>query len=541
MTSETVIAPPGGSYTKLARPPHPRDVDKIQPGRTGLAGSSGIDSVVAPRALADSFDVAKVHPAEPSTVFDVVEPVLTTGFISNFLTLSGGITLTHALGQETGPGKANWMAASYSWVPFPFASTFVLVSGRLGAIYGHQRLALVGLGMFGVFSIANGFCRGFAPFVAVRALSGIGGGIYMPNAITALGLMVPPGPTRTLIYGIFAAAPPLDGLGMWSWTVLFGAFETRGLISVASAIVLTFILPEERPIDPKGKLDVFGACLGLSSLLLFNIAWSQAPAVGWSMPSEIVILTVSVVVFVAFLLWEQYVASEPIMPLNIFRVPTFLAMIFVVLFSYMSFGIALWYSISWQQILRQLSVLQIAVNLIPFGLGSTAAVGLAAYLLPRVEAKLVMAVGVVAVIGASLLLATMTMQQTYWAQVFPAMLLCGCCPDFVYLAAQVIASNSVTRKHQGIASSLFGTLNLQEVPRPGAAATMESIMSGFKAALYFSAALATVGMILDFAFVRVPKVDRHGWGDESIEDVPLGANGVAVMLTGLQANTARSG
>ncbi len=49
--------------------------------------------------------------------------------------------------------------------------------------------------------------------------------------------------------------------------------ETRGLISVASAIVLTFILPEERPIDPKGKLDVFGACLGLSSLLLFNIAW----------------------------------------------------------------------------------------------------------------------------------------------------------------------------------------------------------------------------------------------------------------------------
>lgn len=199
------------------------------------------------------------------------------------------------------------------------------------------------------------------------------------------------------------------------------------------------------------------------------------------------------------------------------------------------------------------------MNLIPFGLGSTAAVGLAAYLLPRVEAKLVMAVGVVAVIGASLLLATMPMQQTYWAQVFPAMLLCGCCPDFVYLAAQVIASNSVTRKYQGIASSLVGTLNLygislglgfagtievevgKKFPRPGAAATMESIMSDFRAALYFSAALATLGMILDFAFVRVPKVDRHGWGDESAGDVPLGANEAAVMLTGLQANTARSG
>lgn len=79
MTSETVIAPPGGGYTKSASPPHPRDVDKIQPGRTGLAGSSGIESVVAPRALADLFDVPEVHPAEPSTVFDVMEPVLSTG------------------------------------------------------------------------------------------------------------------------------------------------------------------------------------------------------------------------------------------------------------------------------------------------------------------------------------------------------------------------------------------------------------------------------------------------------------------------------
>ncbi|KAM3523084.1 hypothetical protein MY4038_008340 [Beauveria bassiana] len=551
MASQTVIQPPGDGYTTSPSHPRSRDADSLRPKWTGWVGQKGVDSPVMPSEPAVLSDASEARPAGPSAVFDVIEPVLTCRcecialksilpyrkmaddvlkffqFISNFITLSGGITLTHALGRETGPGKANWMAASYSITQ----STFVLVSGRLGAIYGHHRLSLIGLGMFGIFSIVNGFFRSFASFVAVRALSGIGGGIYMPNAITALGLMVPPGPTRTLLYGIFAAAPPLGGLvgalfaglcakweGMWSWTVLFGAL---GVISVASCIFLAVILPEERPVDPKGKLDTFGACLGLSGLLLFNIAWSQAPAIGWSMPSEIAILTVSVVVFVGFLFWEHRVASAPITPLHIFRAPTFLAMIFVVLFSYMSFGIALWYSISWQQTLRQLSVFQIAVNLIPFGLGSTAAVGLAAYLLPRVEAKLVMA--------------------TYWAQVFPAMLLCGCCPDFVYLAAQVIASNSVTRKHQGIASSLVGTLNLYGIslglgfagtievevakksksPLLGAAATMESSMSGFKAALYFSAALAAVGLLLDFAFVRVPKVDRQGWGDEDGEDPSL--------------------
>lgn len=301
----------------------------------------------------------------------------------------------------------------------------------------------------------------------------------------------------------------------------------RGAVSIASCAVLALIQPTERPVDAKGKIDIVGACLGLSGLLLFNIAWSQAPAVGWSSASSISILVASVVIFGSFLGWEHRVASEPIMPLHIFRAPTFLAMIVVVLFSYMSFGIALWYAISWQQVLRELSVLQVALSLIPFGLGSTAAVGLAAYLLPRVEARMVMGVGVVVVIGSSLLLATMPMRQTYWAQVFPAMLLAGCCPDFVYLAAQVIASNSVSRKHQGIASSLVGTLNLYGVSLglgfagtievevgknsllPGSAETSESIMSGFKAALYFSAALATVGLVLDAAFVRVPKVDRR--------------------------------
>lgn len=111
----------------------------------------------------------------------------------------------------------------------------MLVSGRLGAVYGHQRLALIGLFLFGICSVANGFCRSFSSFVAVRALSGVGGGIYMPNAITALGLMVPAGSTRNLLYGIFAAAPPIGGLvgallaglcaewdDLWSWTVLFG-------------------------------------------------------------------------------------------------------------------------------------------------------------------------------------------------------------------------------------------------------------------------------------------------------------------------------
>lgn len=220
----------------------------------------------------------------------------------------------------------------------------------------------------------------------------------------------------------------------------------------------------------------------------------------------------------------------------IFKAPTFSAIILVVLFSYMAFGIALWYAISWQQVLRHISVFQIGVNFVPFGIGALAAVGLAAYLLPRVAAKWVMAIGVGVILAASLLLATMPINQSYWPQTFPAMILCGFCPDFVYLAAQVIASNSVGRKYQGVASSLVGTLNLYGVSlglgfagtietevtksflSSGASGNREGVVAGFRAALYFSAALAVVGLLLNFAFVRLPKAEREGWEEEDEQE-----------------------
>ncbi|CRG83541.1 hypothetical protein PISL3812_00893 [Talaromyces islandicus] len=210
-------------------------------------------------------------------------------------------------------------------------------------------------------------------FVVVRALSGDGdggGGIYMPNAITGFGRMVPPGQTRNLLYGIFPASPPIGGLA--------GAF----------------------------------------------LAGFRATRNG-----------------------------------N-------------------------------------------ATNLIPFGLGSTAAVDLAVFLIPRFEAKLIIGLGVIVIIGVNLLLAT----------------------------DNANASNILGRKHQGIASSLVGTLNLYGVSLGlGFAGTIEVEV----AALYFNAALAMIGLDLDFALVKLSKVECHGWGEE---DVPLEVPDVAVMHTSSEAN-----
>jgi hypothetical protein len=97
------------------------------------------------------------------------------------------------------------------------------------------------------------------------------------------------------------------------------------------------------------------------------------------------------------------------------------------------------------------------------------------------------------------------------------------CPDFIYTAAQIIATNSVKRREQGIAGSLISLLLLYSASLGlGFAGTVESetnedgmaIVRGYRGALYLAIGLALAALILDILFVRVPKDTREGWAED---------------------------
>ena len=182
--------------------------------------------------------------------------------------------------------------------------------------------------------------------------------------------------------------------------------------------------------------------------------------------------------------------------------------------------------IAWQQEVRHWTVLHFGVGWIPFGIFGVLGACLAGWLIPRLAAQWILAIGLGTVMVSNLLLATMPDQQTYWAQVFPATLLMAFCPDLVYTAAQIIASNSVRRSQQGTAASLVGLLNLYGNSLGlGRAGTVETevnktaidMTKGYRAALYFGAALAGAALLFDIFSVRMAKDVREGW--ENPEDI----------------------
>lgn len=102
-----------------------------------------------------------------------------------------------------------WIAASY-----PLTSgTFVLIAGRLGAVYGHKLILTLGCAWWIVWNFGCGFAPNLVSLCIMRGLAGIGGAFMVPNSVALLGITFPPGRRRNLAMGLFGAMAPVGAAG----------------------------------------------------------------------------------------------------------------------------------------------------------------------------------------------------------------------------------------------------------------------------------------------------------------------------------------
>ena len=141
-----------------------------------------------------------------------------------------------------------------------------------------------------------------------------------------------------------------------------------------------------------------------------------------------------------------------------------------------------------------------------------------------------MALGALATTVSITLIATQPVPQTYWAQCFPSIIALSFGPHFIFTAAQIIASNAVKRKHQGIAGDLIGTVASYGLSTGlSFAATVEAytndnwrkLVLGYRNTLYLGIGIAGAATLLALGFVRIPKDEREGWDED--DDAPQNA------------------
>ncbi|KAL5092466.1 hypothetical protein Trisim1_001719 [Trichoderma cf. simile WF8] len=439
----------------------------------------------------------------------------------------GAFTVGHAVGASD--LQSTWIAAAYPLTQ----GSFVLISGRLGTVFGHKKMLTLGASIWIFWTLATAYGTNIVGISIMRALAGIGGGLLVPNAVALLTITFPPGRQRNLALALFASMGPVGGAGgcvfngfflQWTdWTWLFFFLAVLGAVVYGAAIIA---VPDDERLDPEGKIDWVGSYLGVAGLVLFNFVWNQAPIVGWQDPYEYILLIVAIGHFAVFLIWESRWAVSPIIPFEIWKVPSFGALIVVCFFVFMSLGIYIWYVTVFLANLRNWDPVLLGCSFLPMAVSGTGAAFFAAWVVRKLPAEMVVCIGALGAVVMNILIATMPVHQTFWAMVFPAMILAGCTGDMVFAAGQIIASSIVTRKHQGTAGSLIGTLFTYGLSTGlGFAGTVEiyinkdgtNLLGGYRGASYLGIGFAGAAIVLTLLFVRMKKNTVEGWQGEDAE------------------------
>src|SRR3954447_994465 len=95
---------------------------------------------------------------------------------------------------------------SLAWVVNAYLLTFggfLLLGGRLGDLYGHRRLFLIGIALFTAASVACGLSQSQGMLVAARAVQGLGGAVASAVALSLMMILFTEPAERAKAMGVF--------------------------------------------------------------------------------------------------------------------------------------------------------------------------------------------------------------------------------------------------------------------------------------------------------------------------------------------------
>jgi len=453
---------------------------------------------------------------------------------SNLLTqaaLGQTIVPLQIIGASLGasnPGQLSWFVAAYSLT----VGTFILIAGRLGDIFGHKILFVTGFFWYGFWSLVAGltvYPHSQIFFDVCRALQGIGPAMMVPNSLAILGRTYPPGRRKEMIFSIYGATAPngfivgavfgtlLAEFASWPWE-----FYIMAITCCIFGTLAILVVPSCTPDTTNRTFDYLGSLTGVAGLVLFNVAWNQAPIAGWSAPYVLVLLILGLLSLALFLFIETKVPA-PLIPRGTLSGKVGFVLGCIVL-GWASFGIWVYY---WFQIienLRHVTPLLAAAQVIPCGISGCCAALTTGYVLSRIPTSLVMAIAMLAFCLGNILLATMPVEQTYWSQAFVSTVVMPWGMDMSFPAATIILSDFVAKEHQGIAASLVVTVvNYSISIGLGIAGTTEvhvnnggqDLLRGYRGAVYAGIGLSGLGCFFALYYV----LDEHGKRGKSRERV----------------------
>jgi EmrB/QacA subfamily drug resistance transporter len=219
-----------------------------------------------------------------------------------------------------------------TWVvtgPFLALALTMPLFGKLGDLYGHRRVYLLGFAGFTIGAALTAVAWSGAALIAIRVLGSIPGAATGPTSmalimrafpeddrVKAMGWWALVGAGAPVI-GLVAGGPLVDAVG-WRW--IFVAQVPLSLI----ALIVGLLVLHETPRRERVPIDVAGAATLGVSVVAVLLALTLGAQLGWGNPAVIGLLLLAPVALWLFVRSERR-AVEPLLPLGFFRQRDFTA------------------------------------------------------------------------------------------------------------------------------------------------------------------------------------------------------------------------
>jgi MFS family permease len=426
--------------------------------------------------------------------------------------------------------------AARTWPSSAFSLTvasFLLVFGRLADIYGGYPTYLVGVVWLAVWSFIAGFSTNELMLNTCRGLQGLGPAAFLPSGVMLLGSIYRPGPRKNLVFSIYGACAPTGFFVGIFFAGLTGEYTTWGwyfwigtILSAITAVIAYLTVPsdihERRALGV--KMDWPGAILIISGLIIFTAAVidsSHAPQ-GWKSPHIIVLFIVGTILLVSAGYVECCVATNPLLPPSLFRVPHMTPLITALFLTYGSLGIFLVYVTFYMTDILGASPLLVVAWYVPMCFGGCIIGTFGGFVLHLLPGTLLIIIAGTSWIVAPLLFAIAPDHASYWAYIFPSMVCATVGIDITFNITNIFVTTSLPRKQQGLAGAVtMLLLHLSMALYLGFADIVNMSMlpalgerNSYRAVFWLEVACGVSALLILVAFVKIKKAESAMTADE---------------------------
>lgn len=252
------------------------------------------------------------------------------------LSVAQFVIVMHFAATETGlpviQAALDASGSDLSWIlnsHMLFLAGLLLPMGAISDYFGHRRVFIAGLLIFGFASGVAAASEEVYQIVLMRSIMGVAAAALVPATLAIVSETFPERNEFRRAVGVWSAAAPAGGIiglvgaGMvvkfFSWGAIFLLplpFVLAGLIGAVFVVPPTKKAASTRPFDPTGAL------LGMVSVGAFVYGVIEAPNNGWSSTVVLGMFVISGCAAICFVYWERW-TRHPVLKLTHFKNPNF--------------------------------------------------------------------------------------------------------------------------------------------------------------------------------------------------------------------------